>query len=235
MVAEPWAQLQGSLGSVWLQGHPRAQYSHGGHLRTWHNCKGHPRAQHKHMDTLSRTSCERPKGRDLDVWVPEGDSTVPPTQRRARRPAPIPHLAVDTVGVVALGALGAGEEVALSPAPEAAAHHTHVLGREAVRGGRGGTESVLPHLSVHPTSLVTCMSTNLSVLEKRTTVFCIVSSSSSSSSLLGELSTSASWGSEQWGQHQGPPPSVQFLGGTSHSVVLNWAGGQLHTSPMLAG
>lgn len=60
----------------------------------------------------------------------------------------------------------------------------------------GRRETVCPTLSVCPSChvLVTCMSTNLSVLEKRTTVFCIVSSSSSSSSLLSELPTSASWG-----------------------------------------
>lgn len=36
-------------------------------------------------------------------------------------------LAVDTVGVVALGALGTGEQVPLGPTPEAATHHAHVL------------------------------------------------------------------------------------------------------------
>lgn len=57
------------------------------------------------------------------------------------------------------------------------------------------TELCMPTLTTKagaiPVQYGTCIRTNLSVLEKRTTVFCMVSSSSSSSSLLGELSISA--------------------------------------------
>lgn len=62
----------------------------------------------------------------------------------------------------------------------------------------------LPGLSAKdgttPGKYSTCIRTNLSVLEKRTTVFCMVSSSSSSSSLLGELSISATLQAESCGK-----------------------------------
>lgn len=88
---------------------------------------GHPGALYNHTDTLGTTSCEYPKGHGSAVRVPKGHSTILPARCGARGPTP-PHLAVDAVGVVTLGALGAGEEVPLGPTPEAAAHHTHVLG-----------------------------------------------------------------------------------------------------------
>lgn len=83
---------------------------------------------------------------------------------------PCTHLAVDTVRVIALRALGTGKEVALCPPAKAATYHTHVLGKHTwkarcptqypqhhpvpvtddnthLRGGRQRTKSLSPALA----------------------------------------------------------------------------------------
>lgn len=216
--------------------HPRAWCGcGGGHPGAWPPPKGHG------VTTGDTPGLVWPWGTPWGLAVPQrrwpsaegpqagGHSRVLPAWRRARAPSP-PHLAVDAVGVVALGALGAGQEVALGPAPEAATHHAHVLGeKDGERswgwGGQelGGTEVCPAHLSVHylhEHELVGVGEENDCVLHRVIVVLILLLAGRALH--ISELGRSGGLSTET------PPGSGQLRGNTSHRLVSNWRGTGTH-------